>query len=205
MKGSTMEHMGYSVYVGNGTALGDGRIGMHHRSQYILRLWNHHDTPCDATLRIDDKEIGTFRIEGHGAISIERPPQSDGRFTFFQLGSKEASAAGLTDSDSLGLISVKFTPGIRRPACCSSHPEGMARGMSFGGGTGLTGHSAQGFSSATAIELNHAEAVIIHLRLVPMDSSDVRPLVGIGRETPVPPKQPGTVHPLPSLTDLSRW
>lgn len=180
-----MRHLDYSVIIQPGTEMGDGRVGTQHGVQYTIRMGNGHNTACDARVSIDGKEIGTFRIGGHGSVLLERPPESTGRFTFFRLGTEEGNAAGLVDSEKAGLISVKFTPEVRREVYRGGG-SGVMRGLSMGGGTGLTGHSNQGFVGVSALELNHAEAVVIHLRLVPAPENDIRPLLGISRETPIP-------------------
>lgn len=54
------------------------------------------------------------------------------------------------------------------------------------GGTGLSGASAQQFGQAAALDLDHAQATTINLRLVVGDDGP-RPLTGAQRATPVPP------------------
>ncbi|MBC8141849.1 MAG: hypothetical protein H7Y38_10465 [Armatimonadetes bacterium] len=55
------------------------------------------------------------------------------------------------------------------------------------GGTGLSGRSDQTFVSASPIDYDENNQVTIHLRLVERDDKTPRPLVGVSRQTPVPP------------------
>lgn len=104
----------YSVRIVGGTEHPDGYVRIRHGQTYSISLRNHHNRVCDADVTIDGKSIGIFRIPTHATISLERPPNDTGRFTFYRLDSPEAAQVGLTNNDGLGLISVTFTPELVR-------------------------------------------------------------------------------------------
>jgi hypothetical protein len=102
----------YSVRVPEGTEDASGYVALYHGQRYSLHLGNMHDNPCDATVRIDGKTIGVYRMLAHSTLVIENTVSDHGRFTWFQSGSEESRRAGLPqDSSALGLVSVTFLPG----------------------------------------------------------------------------------------------
>jgi len=105
----------FSVRVPEGRESTSGYVEIEHGKQYTLVLRNDRSERCDAEVSIDGKSIGTFRIEPHGNIRLERKPDDEGRFTFYRLGSDEAEKAelGCVSVSDLGLIRVVFTPESR--------------------------------------------------------------------------------------------
>ena len=193
----------YSVTIKEGVETGGGYVKIQYGKQYTVRLNNRASRRCDAHVTIDGKEIGTFRLNRYGSITLERPPDSDGRFTFYKVGSIEADKAdlGRVSKSDMGLVQVIFTPekveeyGVvvasAGPVGSLGEPQerrftydsGISKGAA--GGTGLSGHSSQSFYNVGPLELDHSQAVTITLRLV--GDEDIRPLNSVGRTTPVPP------------------
>lgn len=204
-----MQHNGYSVTVPEGREQADGYVHMRHGQTYTLRLMNHSAQRCDAHVEVDGKHIGTWRLNAWGGTArLEHPVNDQGRFTFYRLDSVEGAQAGLQANDGLGLIKVTFTPERRyipppvqvpyaqpmrtyEPAITYTHTSTVQsrdyqpKSRMAAGGTGLSGHSGQNYGVAGHMELDHAEAVTIHLRLVEA-SDEPRPLQAAS-STPVPP------------------
>lgn len=106
---------GFSVRIPEGVETHSGYVEMEHGKKYVLVLRNSKDIPCDAMVEIDGKEVGTWRIPCNRSITLERPSNDIGRFTFYELGTMEAEQAGLDEhSEDLGLIRVTFTPEVSR-------------------------------------------------------------------------------------------
>jgi hypothetical protein len=101
----------FSVRVIGGIEKNNGYVEMRHNLQYSISLRNDRYTNCDAVVTIDGKEVGTWRIPSRSQITIDRPANDSGIFTFFEVGSKKGRKAGLVEGDPKnGLISVRFIP-----------------------------------------------------------------------------------------------
>lgn len=200
-----MHFKDYSVVISQGVETGEGYVKMKHGQQYVISLRNRKSSRCNAAVMVDGKEIGAFRLNGYGHTELERPPDDTGRFTFYRLGSNEAKKAGLGDVSEfeLGLIQVTFTPEKHtyRVATATAGvavadvsgtlldvPTATPRSSYSAGGTGLSGHSNQGFVNVAEMNLDYDNAVTISLRLI-ADENDIRPLASAqGKNyTPVPP------------------
>lgn len=200
-----MHFKDYSVVISEGVET-DGYVKMRHGQQYVIRLRNRKGLRCNAAVMVDGKEVGTFRLSGYGHLELERPPNDTGRFTFYQVGSSEAKRAGLgiVNKFELGLIQVTFTPekeavhlvGVAGAAVADADfgltgsmgiDEPRPRVTYNAGGTGLSGHSNQGFVNVADINLDYNNAVTISLRLIAND--DIKPLVSAQgqNQTIVPP------------------
>lgn len=170
----------YSVCVPEGNQDSEGYVALVHGQHYTVDLRNDTNLRCNAELFIDGKHQGTWRIPPKGAASIERPAEDSGRFTFYTLGSKEGTIVGLARTSELGLIKVVFTPESSR---CYEEDITYRNYVIYGsrsrgytaGGTGLSGNSSQSFTNAEEIDLDHSQAVTIHLRLVALQK-EPRPL-----------------------------
>ena len=173
---------GYELCVPQGHHLESGHVRLEHRAFYTVRLSNSHSTRCDVRLSIDGKEIGTWRVPAKGVIELERPVNDTGRFTFYRLGSAGATAAGLTSTDQMGLLTATFTPEMvfEDPEIRFSRRQGDVRG-----GTGLSGLSGQKFVNVESIRHDIRAAITIHARLVAHDHS-ARPLQSLGHGVPSP-------------------
>lgn len=94
-----------------------GHITMRHGSHFTLRLSNHHKKdrsgrPCDASVYLDGKHVGTYRIDYGTDLILEHPINDQGRFTAYRKDTLESSLSQLdTDSEESGLIKVVFKPG----------------------------------------------------------------------------------------------
>lgn len=114
-----MYHNGCSVRIVGGREQDNGYVAMAHKQEYKLCLRNEKDLPCDAEVRIDGKDVGTWRIEPHTSITLERPAHDNGKLTFYEVDTAEGRAANLQSGDSnLGLISVTFKHGY----VCTARP-----------------------------------------------------------------------------------
>lgn len=101
----------FSVRVVEGTETPGGYVEMRHGQVYTLKLRNSRNVRCDARVEIGGKHVGTWRIRTNSGITLERPAHDTGQFTFYKLGTPEASAAQLNGGDlNLGLVRVTFTP-----------------------------------------------------------------------------------------------
>jgi len=102
----------YSVRIPEGNEISGGYVEMAHGRKYTLVLSNKDfNLPCNAIVKIDGKNQGTWRIPQNDTIRLERPAHDDGRFTFYKLGTLKAEQAGLDEfSPDLGLIEVQFIP-----------------------------------------------------------------------------------------------
>ena len=106
-----MQANSYSVRVIGGLEVAGGYVEMSHGQTYSLQLRNSRNTRCDASVYLDSKHVGTWRIPSHTSINIERPAHDKGKFTFYKAGTSEARQAQLNESsDDLGLVRVVFTP-----------------------------------------------------------------------------------------------
>src|SRR4051812_44478112 len=103
---------GYTVHVTGGKEQPTGHVVMKHAQKYSIALHNSHTTKCDATITIDGKEVGTFRLNAYGSATIERPVNDDGHFTFYKKGTRDSAESKLShiSKKQLGLVSVTFKP-----------------------------------------------------------------------------------------------
>lgn len=102
-----------SLLIPEGKELDSGHVELAHGSVYRITLMNHcYNRRCDATVEVDGKEVGCFRLERGGEAVLERPVNDTGRFTFFKADSPEAESAGVAgiSKDSRGLVQVRFKP-----------------------------------------------------------------------------------------------
>lgn len=101
----------FSVQIPEGNENVSGYVEMKHGKQYKIQLRNFHNVDCDAEVSIDGQVIGCFRINAKGSLSLERPVNDNGKFTFYESGTIEANKAQIKSGNSFnGLISVTFTP-----------------------------------------------------------------------------------------------
>ena len=134
---------GYSVRIPEGSEKeASGYVEMEHDSQYTLQLRNSNTTRCDAEVNIDGKHVGTFRLDAHGSLRLERSADDERRFTFYLRDSDEGREVELTSvsKSELGLVQVVFKPerpkvivkreprpGIRRRSSDWDLPKGKLR------------------------------------------------------------------------------
>ena len=201
----------YSVLIPEGRERdSEGHVVLSHGTQYHIRLGNHdYGSRCDAELKIDGKDMGSFRIQAGQTITLERPVNETGKFTFFESGSAQAAEAGgdSVSREDRGLLTVIFRPEKKRivaeltsASVMKSASRSRGCGQSAGGIhsslgavpqncsagiTGLTGHSTDQYTTVQNLDYALNEEVTIHLRLV--CGSDVRPLSAVSRSNPIPP------------------
>lgn len=161
----------YSVTIFEGREFVEGYVFLEHGTRYTLELSNTDTWRCDAEVSIDGQKIGTWRINEKGSVRLERPVHDTGRFTFYQHGTKEAARAGIVNNDAAGIISVVFKPERRVCYVNIAPPRPF-----YSGGTGLSGHSEQRFSTVEALSYEDPkEFVTIKLCLM-ADTNEPRPL-----------------------------
>jgi len=101
----------FSVRIPESNEAPGGYVEMRHGQTYTLKLRNSRNVRCDARVEIDGKHVGTWRVRTNSGITLERPAHDTGQFTFYKLGTPEASAAQLNGGDpNLGLVRVTFMP-----------------------------------------------------------------------------------------------
>jgi hypothetical protein len=181
-----MKLNGFSVTILEGKEATDGYVYMNHGTQYTILLQNESNRRCDAEVYLDDQQVGIWRIDRNSTARIERPVHENGRFTFYQVGTPEALKAGISNNSGTGLIRVLF-----KPEQVYWRPEAVAARACMPGGTGLSGHSDQEFTSVAALDYAQEDFVTIYLRLVSLVEDEPRPLF---RSTPIPPALTGQVE-----------
>lgn len=116
---------------------------MPHKTIYSIRLTNNGSTRCDATVIVDNENVGTWRINEHSIITIRRPSFTDRKFIFISEHSKEMYETHTPFSPSNGTIKVIFKPERyvhwRIPdGCYGCRGNCMTKGMSLGASNGAT-------------------------------------------------------------------
>lgn len=209
----------FSVLIPEGIERDSGHVQLPHGTQYCIRIGNHEWLRCDAEVEVDGKPVGNFRLNQNETVTLERPADDRGRFTFFRVDSEEAQAVGQAEisRDDRGLIRVTFRPERRRqknPAmdrsiyarggsCCvppvygdfgttetgCGGPKGLEEIKTSAGITGLTGKSEQTFHSVAGLDHDPERTVVVTLRLI----------AGPGAATPrkLEPAPRGNPVPLP--------
>jgi len=169
----------FAVQIPEGEERENGYVVMKHGTQYSIALTNFYGTQCDAEIHIDGQHVGTWRVPSLSKVSIERPVFDTGRFTFYQVGSREAQAAEISKGDNTGLIVVIFKPEFKSNQWSADGVSGMKSG-----GTGLSGQSKQEFRTVAPLVYDHKNQITINLRLV-AETNTPRPLRP--RSTTIPP------------------
>ncbi|WP_072622502.1 hypothetical protein [Spirulina major] len=184
-----MEINSFSLTIQPGKETPNGYVELPHNTPYTLHLRNEHRQRCDAKVMIDGKPVGTWRIPAVSLITLERPVNDTGRFTFYAIATPEAQQAGLAAHDpNLGVVQVVFTPELPAPPPPASAPfsAGYLAGSSRrAGGTGLSGQSDQQFGVAAPIQQDLSQQTTISLRLIATPQAQPRPLRPLSN--PVPP------------------
>lgn len=204
----------FSLEIPEGRWQGEGYVALEHGQIYTVCLTNHGTRCCDVRLLIDGESCGVFRVDAGKSISLERPTDSDGRFTFYRLGTREASKAEVRRNAETGLITAIFYPEhplpepqpLRNPSPSpAGYPQVIpARSKSpdtdsppdsvtalEAGGTGLSSQSRQKFYRVRTIRWDEDAAVTLHLRLVHLAGGKVSEDHRL--QSPLPPP---LTHPL---------
>lgn len=87
----------------------DSLFKLKHNTPYKVCIVNHHEyLNADATVSINGKDVGTFRVNSDNKIVIDRPINVNRKFVFYKAGSIEGEmSASNTPSDTLGVVEVK--------------------------------------------------------------------------------------------------
>lgn len=154
-----------------------------HDTEYKICIVNHHPTlRADATVNVDGKKVGEFRVNNKSKITIERPVHAARKLTFYAINSDKGAMAALSSSNpELGNIEVKVQMEKKRVRFImtdgpeSDDGEDECDCGSRLGGTGLGVSSQQKFVSAPDIRLDD-EVIIIKTKLVLLKEPVVIPL-----------------------------
>ena len=156
--------------------LDNGLVLIQHLQQYKLRLSNYHITlSCDASLEIDGKFVGRFRIAPYSSILIERPTNDIGKFTFYRHGTPEAKLAGLGFRGEEGIVSVTYYQEAPKEDFVSFDIMHCKLDEVITGGTGLSGVSNVRYEQAESLNIDQSSKIIIQTRLICHD--EPRPLI----------------------------
>lgn len=91
---------------------GDGYVYLSHGDVYQIKVRNGSPENCGVSIEIDGKKVGAWRVNAYYSGTIERSVDDEGRFTFYELDSDEATKSDLTSvaKNELGLVKVTFIP-----------------------------------------------------------------------------------------------
>jgi hypothetical protein len=122
-----------------------GAYELAHATLYKIRMINHHPRlRCDATVQVDGKEIGTYRINPQDMFTLERTSEVKKRLTFYKIDSYQGREAALDkDNPDLGKIKIIFSQEENLTARKLAFDE--VDGSIALGGTGLSKTSTQSF------------------------------------------------------------
>lgn len=81
----------FGVLIPQGVELAEGYVELKHNTVYQVVLQNLRPVRCDASVEIDGKAIGVWRVKSQDSITLERPIHDRGQFTFYQVGTVEAT------------------------------------------------------------------------------------------------------------------
>ena len=88
-----------------------GTVRLPHRQTFTVTLTNHlRGQRCNVHLSFNGKAVGEFRVNGGHMVVIKRPVHNEAPFTFLQVGTAEAKAAGLPLDGTAGLLKATFIP-----------------------------------------------------------------------------------------------
>lgn len=108
---ATLRQNGFAVTVPEAQLVDGQYAALKHETEYTLTLRNGRDTRCDATVKIDGKCMGKFRVRANDRITIDRPADHARKFTFLKEDSDEAAGAGVAAGGKQnGVVTVTFVP-----------------------------------------------------------------------------------------------
>lgn len=169
----------YSLYLldsdGNVIHCDDGHtFALRHCQEYTIEIHNLGKTKINASIEIDTKQIGTFRVNEKSFSAIERPVAKHGKLTFYETDSSEGRMASI-DRRQAGSIVVTIHPEVvvrQQPKVqyysygrdCT---DGLEEDGLSGGGTGLGAYSNQQFRPLTPMQTDkeNSTTIIAFMRL----------------------------------------
>ncbi len=90
---------------------GEQYVPLREGAEYKIRLTNNRNVRADATIEVDGKEIGRWRVPANESITIERPAGIDQRLTFVSEQSRMGMRAGVIPGRfENGVIQITFYP-----------------------------------------------------------------------------------------------
>lgn len=131
--------------------------------EYTVRIYNHsHVNTINATVEIDGRSIGVFRINPNTHAEIKRPVDRNRLLTFYSFESEEGKMAGIRPAHSGSIVvtinKVERTTHVAPMyAVCDGPCEADCRG----GGTGLGRFSSQKFTEAEWLPVSKHNAVVL--------------------------------------------
>lgn len=151
---------------------GESYFAIPHRSEYRIRLSNTNGSRCDATVWIDDINVGVWRINSYDSIILERPADESRKFVFLRENSDEAYETNIRKRSNNGLIKVVFKPEQR--IICYEHAspkiyynQSATLSSYSAGATVLGDRSDQRFDSVKALDsIDEDNVTTIYARLV---------------------------------------
>lgn len=153
-------------------------FALSHGEEYKIKIVNHHiNLRANASISIDGKNIGYFRINSNSSIIIERPAKQERRLTFYKRGTKEAIKGGLEcDNAEQGILRVTIEQekepevSMLRAACLPRRifceESDCAEESYCAGGTALGRASSQRFSNASNMITKDEVTVVRALMVV---------------------------------------
>jgi hypothetical protein len=131
-----------------------------HCEEYKIKISNDSSRRADATIYIDGKNVGKFRLEMYDHIVIERPSDKNKKFTFFAIDSIEGVKCDLKNTGMIGTIKVVIgVEEIKKLLSIAPKEAGHIRSCRKGG-TGLGQKSSQQFSIVNELITDDDEIVL---------------------------------------------
>ncbi len=131
----------YFAQIVGGRELSNQYVEVQHGAAYTISLGSSSHLRTDAKVTVDGQEVGVFRLEANGRLTVEGPPADagKGKFTFYETGTEEAHHAGeaAVARGDKGLVVVEFLPEKSRPVVyrpvrdCGPWTKGGIRPVGF--------------------------------------------------------------------------
>lgn len=126
-----LNNFGVEVLGHNVVNVGPQEYSLPNDSEYSLLLYNGHTVPADAVVKIDEENIGTWRILPDSTITIERG-KVDRKFLFVSESSYQAAEGGVVSGRyENGLITVTFYPKQEHYTKLSRFPRNVSIQSSY--------------------------------------------------------------------------
>lgn len=126
----------FSVTIPEGREIDSGHVSIPHNTKYTIRIYNHdYRRRVDTAVSVDGKDVGLFRVNFNGVLTLEHPAHDNGCFTFFEVASEDAQEAKVREvsKDNKGLVQVLFKPEKIRDVVKAPYQRVRGVGSSAGG------------------------------------------------------------------------